>query len=386
MTPRDEELLATAREDAARTPAGALKRRVIPNPPEMDPAKRRQALGFLVVFALAACGVMAAVGVLNTVADPYGLVGSRLLPTITDTDRTIKADAIETLREAPQLVILGSSRAKRYEPAYLARKTGLRTFNASVSGIGGTADSWAMANFIHDTFPRSRPAYFWLVDVESFVPFAVQGRTAAEPRLAQYVRQGGHGRRTVVALLRNAWNSRASVESWTTARDSLRVLLEKDRIQRAVTKTRKKYLPDGGLTPRVWSRQHYASAYPSTVRKYTEIYRDVYKQLDSEAKRYFVRTLAFMNANGAKPVVVLTPINPKLLKVVAPLGWTGMHRQVVDYIESLHGRYDFVFVDITDSSTFGADPGQFDDGVHMTTVNTRRAVNYVLRRTGGIPR
>ena len=99
-----------------------------------------------------------------------------------------------------------------------------------------------------------------------------------------------------------------------------------------------------------------------------------------------VRTLAFMNANGAKPVVVLTPINPKLLKIVTPLGWTGMHRQVVDYIESLHGRYDFVFVDITDSSTFGADPGQFDDGVHMTTVNTRRAVNYVLRRTGGIPR
>ena len=80
----------------------------------------------------------------NTLADPYGMIGTKLLPTVTTSDRTIKADFIEKLKQPPQLVVLGSSRSMRYEPAYLQQKTGLRTFNAGVNGIGGTADAWAM--------------------------------------------------------------------------------------------------------------------------------------------------------------------------------------------------------------------------------------------------
>ena len=370
----------------APQPPGKLKRRVIPSPPEIDQMKGRQTLAFLVVLSLAACVILAAVGALNTLADPYGMVGMQLLPTVTDTDRTIKADAIEALDKAPRLVLLGSSRAKRYEPAYLREKTGLRTFNASVSGVGGTADSWAMINFIHDTFPDSRPAYFWLIDVESFVPFAIQGRTAAEPRLARYVEGASDDGSRFASVLRNSWDGRSSVASWATAKDSVRLLLNRDKITRTAAKTRKKYLPDGGLTPRVWDKKHYDHAYPSTVRRYTDLYTNVYTKLDPEAKTYFERTLRFANDHGATPVIVLTPINPKLLKVVAPLGWTRMHKEVVDYVESLHGLYDFVLVDISDSTKFGADPQQFDDGVHMTTVNTRRAVDYVLKQTGGIPK
>ncbi len=172
-------------------PTTGLKKRVIPDPPEIDQTKGRQTLWFLLVLALAAFAVMAAVGTLNTLADPYGMIGMKLLPSATTSDRTIKADAIEALKQGPQLVVLGSSRSMRYQPKYLEEKTGLRTFNAGVNGIGGTADAWAMTNFIADTWPDASPAYFWLLDVESFVPFKVQGRTANEPRLAQYVGRGG---------------------------------------------------------------------------------------------------------------------------------------------------------------------------------------------------
>src|SRR5450756_687921 len=92
---------------------------------------------------------MAAVGTLNTLADPYGMVGTKLLPTVTTSDRTIKADFIEKLKQQPQLVVLGSSRSMRYEPKYLQKKTGLRTFNAGVNGIGGTADAWATVSYTH---------------------------------------------------------------------------------------------------------------------------------------------------------------------------------------------------------------------------------------------
>ena len=92
-----------------------------------------------------------------------------------------------------------------------------------------------------------------------------------------------------------------------------------------------------------------------------------------------------MNEQGATPLIVLTPINPKLRKVLDPLGWAERHQQVVDYIESLQGKYDFVFVDITDLACSAFDPKQFYDGVHMTTINTRRAIDYVLKQTGGVP-
>jgi len=403
LNPPDEELFALAPEDVGDEPAAGagepgaqpgpepapragLKRRVIPDPPEIDQAKGRQTLGFLVVLALAAFVIMAAVGTLNTLADPYGMVGMRLLPSATTSDRTIKADAIEALKQPPQLVVLGSSRSMRYEPKYLEEKTGLRTFNASVNGIGGTADAWAMTNFIHDTFPDSHPKYLWLLDVESFVPFKVQGRTANEPRLARYVEGSGTIRHTPTAIARSVWDNRSSVFSWVTAKDSLRVLMNRDKVKSTNEKYRSTFLPDGVLGQRPWTQKEWDRRFPKSVKRYSDLYRNAYMKLDPEAQSYFERTLKLMNDRGATPLLVLTPINPKLLKVIGPLGWPERHQQVLDYVASLQSKYDFVFVDITDITKFGADPVQFYDGVHMTTINTRRAIDYVLKQTGGIPK
>jgi hypothetical protein len=403
MTPSDEELFALAPEDVdARPPADAdepgaqpgpeaapnagLKKRIIPDPPEIDQAKGLQSLAFLFVLALTAFILMAAVGTLNTLADPYGLVGIKLLPTVTTSDRTIKADFLEKLAQPPQLVVLGSSRSMRYEPAYLHQKTGLRTFNAGVNGIGGTADAWAMSNFIHDTFPNAQPRYLWLLDVESFVPFKVQGRTANEPRLAKYVEGSGTIQRTPEAIARSVWDNRSSVFSWVTAWDSLRVILNRKEVKVKASKYRNTFMPDGVLKQRLWSKKEWAQRFPRSVKRYGDLYRNAYKTLDPEAKSYFERTLGFMNDHGATPLVVLTPINPKLLKVVGPLGWQERHQQVVDYVASLQGKYDFVFVDITDITKFRAYPRQFYDGVHMTTMNTQRAIDYVLRQAGGLPK
>jgi len=395
----DEELFALAPEDEPVADAGepdarpgpepapraGLKKRVIPDPPEIDQAKGGQTFAFLLVLALAAFVVMAAVGTLNTLADPYGMVGMKLLPSATTSDRSIKVDAIEALKQPPQLVILGSSRSMRYEPKYLEKKTGLRTFNAGVNGIGGTADAWAMTNFIHDTWPKADPAYFWLLDVESFVPFKVQGRTANEPRLAQYV-DGTGARHSLRAVLRAVAQNRTTMFSWVTAKDSLRVILSRDEAKVKASKYRDTFLPDGMLKQRLWTENEWARRFPKSVKRYSDLYRNAYKKLDPEAQSYFERTLKLMNDQGATPLIVLTPINPKLLKVIGPLGWPERHQQVLDYVASLQGKYDFVFVDNTDITKFGADPKQFYDGVHMTTINTQRAIEYVLQQTGGLPK
>ena len=243
MTPPDDSTPTApdggATEDQRPGPGSRLKQRVIPDPPEMDQLQGRRAFGFLLVLVLVTALVMGAVLALNVVADPYGYVGSHYFPTVTTSDRTVKADKYEQLRESPELVILGSSRSMRYEPEYLKENTGLSTFNAGVNGIGGTADAWAMSQFIHDTWPESDPAYLWLLDVESFVPFEVGARTANEPRMAQYVGQASitkGPREFARALVEN----RSTLLSLDTAWDSARLILYREEAKSSQSKYRKK--------------------------------------------------------------------------------------------------------------------------------------------------
>lgn len=360
-----------------------LKDRAVPDPPEMDRQSRRPlwfVLALVLVTALVTGGVLA----LNVIADPYGSVGMHLFPTVTTSDRTVKADRIEALAQPPQLVVLGSSRSMRYEPSYLQAKTGLRTFNAGVNGIGGTADAWAMTQFIHDEFPGAQPAYLWLVDVESFVPFAVQARTANEPRLAKYVGAATAGKGPV-ELAEAILENRATLFSLDTARDSVRLLMYRDKAKSKQNSYQRQILADGVMKQRLWSKKEWKRRYPRSVKRYSALYKNVYKQPDRESEQYFEKTLAFMNEQGVTPLLALTPVNPKLRAVLEPLGWQTRRLQVVDYIESLHGSYDFAFVDITDPRVFGFDPKQFFDGMHMTTINTQKAIDYVLTQTDGLP-
>lgn len=358
-----------------------LKERAVPDPPEIDPRHARRAPVFVAGVVLIAALVMGLVLILNVIADPYGTVGTHLLPTVTTSDRTVKADRIEELATAPQLVVLGSSRAMRYEPSYLERKTGLTTFNAGINGIGGTADAWAFTQFMHEVWPESHPAYLWLIDVESFVPFAIQARTANERRLAKYVGAGGTG---PLELTKDVWENRTTMFSLATAWDSARILLYKEDAKDKQNRYQKTILADGVLKERPWSQKEWDKRYPNSVQRYSELYKTVYRRLDPEAERYFEQTLRFMNEQGAAPLLVVTPINPKLAKVLNPLGRTQRHRQVMQYIDALHGTYRFEFLDLTDPSLFDFDPKEFYDGVHMTSVNTRKAIDCILAESGGI--
>jgi hypothetical protein len=382
MTPPETTHPTTPAGDA--TPPGKLKVRVIPDPPEMDEAGGLRAFAFVLALVLVTALAMGGVLALNVVADPYGSVGTHLFPTVTTSDRTVKADKIEQLEEPPELVVLGSSRSMRFEPKYLEKRTGLKTFNAGVNGIGGTADAWAMTQFIHDTWPDSSPAYLWLVDVESFVPFEIGARTANEPRLAQYVGQASAGK-GARQLARAIWENRTTLFSLETAKDSTRLLLFREKAKSKESKYRKQILDDGVLKQRKWTTKEWERRWPNSIDRYSKLYRNVYKKMDPKAEEYFEKTIAFMNEQGATPLVVLTPINPKLRTILGPLGWTERHQQVVAYIESQQSVYDFVFLDLTDPTDFDVDPKQWYDGLHMTTVNTRPAIDHILEQTGGVP-
>ena len=165
--------------------------------------------------------------------------------------------------------------------------------------------------------------------------------------MAQYVGQAsvGKGPREFARAL---WENRSTLFSLDTAWDSARLLLYREEAKSSQSKYRKQILDDGVLKPRKWSEKEWKRRWPNSVERYSNLHKNVYKGLDPTAQEYFEKTLAFMNEQGQTPVIVLTPVNPKLRKILEPLGWTERHEEVVAYVESMQDEYDFVFLDMTD--------------------------------------
>src|SRR5262245_14111195 len=108
--------------------------------------------------------LLTAVLAFNVAVDPFALAGTHLVPPAAENDRAIKLTLIDRLTRSPRLLILGSSRARQAEPAYLETLTGRPGFNAAVTG-GTAADAWVMTNYLSRRFPSRRRAYLWFVDI-----------------------------------------------------------------------------------------------------------------------------------------------------------------------------------------------------------------------------
>ena len=368
----------------AETPPAAptAGRPALPGPPEMPVAAGKRARGFILFIIVAALLLMTSVAVVNALVDPYGILGTGVFPTATTSDRSVKADLIEKLKQAPQLIVLGSSRSMRYDPEYLQQKTGLRTFNAGVNIIGGAADVWAMTNYLHDRFPQSHPRYLWLVDVETFTTTVKESLTA-EPRLARYLDKttGTAGR--AGSELTTIGDDLKSLLSWATTRDSLRILAHQSTASAKEQAFRRQFRPNGGIAAKTMSpaeRQHQTA---ESLARYTLLYQTAYHAIDPQAQRYVEQTLALLNQSGSEPLIVLTPLSPMFQQKLGPLGWYDRHQQVVDFFSSLASRYRFTFADMTSVSTWSGSPTEFFDGVHPSYPNIHTLIDFLAQNYGG---
>jgi len=337
---------------------------------------------FVLLVLVAALVLMAGVAVFNAIVDPYGILGTGRFPKTTTSEPGIKADLIAKLHGPPQLIVLGSSRAMHIDPSFLREQTGLETFNAAVSVIGGAAETWTLTNYLHDRFPSSRPAYLWLVDVETFNPLPNDRSVAEDPRLARYLDQTTGD----VDRARQWWNKirsdAKSVLSWSAANDSLRILRDDTEATNAEIAFRSQFQADGGRAPAALDPTQRETRVRTTLRQYTDLYKNVYHSLDPQAMAYVEQTLTAMNREGSAPLIVLSPISPLFRERLGPLGWRGRHEEVLAYFDRLGESHQFTFVDMTSIESFGGAPSGFEDGVHMLPANVQRLLVVVLREHG----
>jgi hypothetical protein len=117
----------------------------------------------------------------------------------------------------------------------------------------------------------------------------------------------------------------------------------------------------------------------------TRIRRDgISHRLPTEHEQLtFERLLGYLNDHDITPVIVTNPLQPKLLAALNRRG-NPRYKWSVDYLDRLHAKYRFRFIDLTSIKTFGGSPVDFSDPTHVDTKNMDLMLQYIVAHDGGI--
>jgi hypothetical protein len=388
--PRDDP--ASSRDDPASPPGapgappdGILTAtRGVHAPPELRPASGRRQRRFVWLILLAALLVVAVVGAFNAVVDPYGTVGTGVVGPAVWTDRSEKVRLIERLPVPPRVVVLGSSRAMKVQPSYLTKLTGLPAFNAAVSS-GRPVDAYVFVRFLQERYPDTPRSYLWLLDQEAFADDIIDPTLLADPALSGYLPRETRwrGRAGDLTWLLS-WSTLKL--SWTTWREGRR---DGARAEPAAAPEDRqggpppRFAADGFRESDAHTRaaargRDLSKGIAQSQRIFVRRYRTGFPGLAGSPREFLVRSVEAMNARGATPVIVLSPVHPTLLRELDRYGWSERHRDVVAYLRSLQSSHDFVLLDMSRIDSFGGSPRAFYDGVHMTPSNYRRLMRTVM--------
>jgi hypothetical protein len=317
-------------------------------------------------------GLLAAIFALNVVVDPFAISGSGVLPPALETDRTIKLNLIERLRQSPGIVILGSSRARQAEPSVLERLTGHSAFNAAVTG-GTAADAWVMARYVTDRFPHEKHRYIWFVD-SGIATNGINPQLEEDPRARRYL--AGKSLHFTLGDVGTYLGTDATRASWRVVRSCVL----------GSCKVRIRYLADGSIAR---STLRYLPEHARSLRRSVDALLAAVRahplrkaNVDPLRYRFFEQTLAFMNAHGVRPVIVLNPIYPTVLDELRRQGFVK-RRASLAYLRALHRRFEFVVVDAEDIRRWGGSAADFTNATHINRRNMRRLLEYVVRHSDG---
>jgi hypothetical protein len=317
------------------------------------------AVGALVIVLnwLAACGGSAGASGDRSIPTPTGSAGDiRRWPKdlIYPSERSFKADQIEALGYDPQAVFFGGSRSVRFDPAYLQKKTGLRGFNLAMTN-GLPVDAWAFAHFLHARAPDSRPLWIWGIQTSTLYPRALEPGLIQDPRLNRYLPE---------SLLRE---------------QAANLTTDPAKVPKASRVANRRYTKEGMI---VYNPYDAARARGLKLERALQIYTARALAKLAEQKKpdptYFEKTLGLLNGYGITPILMSMPVQPQVLTTLREHGWQQRQDEFVAYIDGLHEKYDFRFIDLSDISTFNGDSRAFYDGVHMDASNARRVVDKLV--------
>jgi hypothetical protein len=314
------------------------------------------ALAAILVAGMAvACNSRPATGQTSSRVDAASQPGTSLW---TLSDGGIKTALIMRLKVPPALVVLGGSRALRFQPSFIRRVTGLSAFNAAVPHAT-PQDEWCFANLFHRRFPTTRFRFLWIIHCDEFDEYSPGAALLEDPFLSRFLPPSFvDAKLDRLGPSANAMLLVGARQPSVIGPDGLTV---SDSISSAAT--------IGSLRQRV----------NSYIRSALSFYRRTPVRIDPAPGHYFAMTLRLMNDIGAKPTIVLAPLQPWYLAAIYHHGWEARHRLVCAYLRHLQRTYRFNVLDFSRLSSVGGSPTGFYDAEHLRPATARLVIDAVLR-------
>ena len=319
-------------------------------------------LGVLVAAA-AGCGMRSYAGIVSQPARPSVALS---MSSVDGRTRLAKVRLVQRLRRPPKVVIFGGSRAMKFDPGDIRRRTGLSGLNLAVTHAR-PEDTWALLNLLHARFPRARFRFLWVIHCDEFIRRPIDAVVLLDPKLSRFF-----PRRLVEAQLPAAVR-RARGEEKTA---------EIDIQQHGPLK----YAPNGYVVKGFFSgdkrpRKSHSAALAVNIRKELWIYATHPVTPYRQSVRYFRKDLAMMvTLAAARPVLVAAPFDTRIYAATLHHGWGARHRRLLALLAGLRRHDRFSFLDLSRATAHGFVPSDFYDGIHLTPRAAMRVVDLVMQR------
>ena len=334
---------------------------------------------FLVGYGVAVVVMLASAATFNYLVDPYGIYGSDLLPPYSWNLRQAKVDRLLTAPAAPEVLLLGSSRAFSLRPGRIEERCGLTAYNASVPS-GRLIDYLALLNATLTRPDAERIRYVIVqLDLGTFwddvdVPFELR----ATPALFRFAASVPHVPVTAtveeslrVLSLSQVLDSVKSVRQHLARRPPT---LSADRDGVVHFASREAAIDVG--------QYDLKAAIAEEIPYEEQLFREGHQVSPLQVRR-FQEIAARVHANGGRLIVWLSPSHPALIDALRPLGWERQRHTVLSILDNLQQTGAFDVHDLTTVDRFGGEASEFLNATHVTTSGGDRILDVLVAGSCG---
>jgi hypothetical protein len=269
-------------------------------------------------------------------------------------DKTFKADLIDELPAAPELIVFGGSRAMRFAPSSITARTGLSAFNCAVQCFR-PEDAWAFSSYLYRRSPDTRLRCV----------IALQARTLSDDRMR-------------AGLLYDDRLSVAFPDDLVAGQKAALGKPVKKEVLGANRYTSRGYLVRNRYDVTRDAGYRFAHHIDVSIARLLPNHAWHGPVQSARARTYFEKTVRLYNEHGATPLVILMPIQPRALSAFRAAGFQRYLDGLDAYLKAAQRRCRFRVLDFTDIRAFGGSAVQFYDAVHPTRENARRIIKRAV--------
>ena len=270
-------------------------------------------------------------------------------------DKSFKADLLDELPAAPELVVFGGSRATRFEPSYFASLTGLSSFNAAVQCFR-PEDAWAFSSYLYAKSPDTRLRCVIALQTRTFHDDTLRAGLLYDKRLASAFPKD------LVASQKAALGKPRVKELLGVNRFLARGYLVRNRYD--VARERPGY--------------SFAKHLDLYIKRLLPNHRWTGPLAGARSREYFEKTVQLYNDHDVVPLIVVMPYQPRVLRAFRAAGFQKHLDRLTAYLRGAQTRCRFRVLDLTEIRTFGGSSRGFYDGAHVTRANAHRITRYAV--------